>query len=145
MERAIVLGGIYVIDFFIVIDEKIHVARHLSAFLVEAEKRFFRVIRRQSAVEADFGNGCGFFVRKRLLQVIRHIRRPGSGIGAEAAKVLIWACDLVGNRDAAAGGTVALAFKFEVEPHHELAGLSVEDDFRAFENAAFDDVTFRII
>jgi len=38
MERAVVLGGIEMIGFAVVIDEEIHVARHLAAFVMEAKQ-----------------------------------------------------------------------------------------------------------
>ena len=122
----------------VVVDEERHVLRHLADVEIAAEEIHSGAVGVRAAPE---GGADEFLaVGQRGFLGLGDVEWPDAGVGAEGVEKTIGAGGGVGDGDAAAGGLAAVAFEFEVEPHHELSGGGVEDHLGAFDDAAALDV-----
>ena len=141
LEGAVLFGGVDMVGFAVIIDEDRHVAGHLAALEIAVEKGgLVHAFGEPASAEAlRFGRTLerAFFGRE--------VFGPFAGIDTAGTQEGVGALGTIRHGNATVGGGISFAFEFKVEPHHELPGLCVKDDFGAFKDAAFGDIGLRII
>ena len=70
---------------------------------------------------------------------IQHVFRPEPGVRTIGGQQFVWSCNLVADSDTAFGSRIAGALRFEMEPHHVLPRLLIENHLRTLQDTAFYD------
>ncbi len=113
----------------VVVDEKRHIARHLSACEVaDKESVVLQILGPSLELHVDGGLG-----------LVARIDRPDARIHASRAQKLVRPRDVVAHRHAALRRAVTLVLKLQMEPHHELARLLVINDLGTLQNTPLLD------
>ena len=138
LQCQIVFRRINMISFSIIIHKQSHITGHLSSFQISFHKHslFNCIIPFRSPP---------FFIFWKIpfdpFLFLRHIQWIDTRIYTSRTNKTIRSSWWVTDSDGSTGRSIPPAFQFQMKPHYEFSGLLIINNFRAFHDAPFFNIT----